>query len=145
MKTLVTALLMFWIGLASAAPTNITVYKSPTCGCCGKWIEHLEANGFKVKAVNQADVSPIKQQHGVPYALGSCHTALVDGYVIEGHVPADDIKRLLRERPKAVGLAVPGMPTGSPGMEGPNPERYETLLFEKDGKSRPYAQHGPRF
>lgn len=111
----------------------ITVYKSPTCGCCEKWISHLEANGFRVTAYDTNDMDSIKQQQGVPAQLGSCHTALVEGYVIEGHVPADDIRRLLKEKPVAAGLAVPGMPMGSPGMEGPRKDPYNVLLFNRSG------------
>lgn len=111
----------------------ITVYKSPTCGCCAKWIDHLEQNGFDVTAHNTSDLESIKRQNGVNPHLASCHTALVNGYVIEGHVPADSIKRLLREKPTAAGLAVPGMPMGSPGMEGPRKDPYNVLLFNRSG------------
>jgi hypothetical protein len=121
---------------------EVTVYKSPTCGCCNKWIEHMQANGFTVKAQNVADIMPYKSANGVPLALGSCHTAKVDGYVIEGHVPAADIKRLLKERPKVLGLAVPGMPVGSPGMEqGAHKERYDVLTFDNAGNTSVYARH----
>jgi hypothetical protein len=119
----------------------VVVYKSPTCGCCKLWAQHLQANGFKVRTVDLVDVSPIKESNGVPPALGSCHTAKVGGYVIEGHVPASDIQRLLKERPKVTGLAVPGMPAGSPGMEGPMRERYEVLTFDKAGRTTVYARH----
>jgi hypothetical protein len=127
----------------SQGPTSITVYKSPTCGCCNDWIAHLEDNGFEVTSHDVPDVGPIKQKHGVPRSVGSCHTALVDGFVIEGHVPASDVKRLLSERPAVAGLAVPGMPIGSPGMEGPDPERYHVLSFGPDGKLDIFASHGP--
>ena len=96
---------------AEQPPLLIEVYKSPTCGCCNKWVEHLRAHGFTVRATDTAAVDELKAKHGVPRALRSCHTALVSGYVIEGHVPASDVERLLRERPAAAGLAVPGMPT----------------------------------
>ena len=119
------------------------VYKSPTCGCCSKWIEHLEKNGFEVEATDVRDVRPIKQANGVPPGLTSCHTAMVGGYFIEGHVPAEDVKRLLEERPEIAGLTVPGMPMGSPGMEGPHPERYRVLAVGRDGKLSVYATHGP--
>ena len=130
-------------GFASAAQAEeVIVYKSPTCGCCNKWVEHLQANGFTVKAQNVTDVMPYKSANGVPPALGSCHTAKVDGYVIEGHVPADDIKRLLKERPKVLGLSVPGMPIGSPGMEqGAHKEKYDVLSFDKTGQTSVYARH----
>ena len=121
---------------AAQAAEEVVVYKSPTCGCCNKWIEHLQANGFSVKAQNVADVMPYKNANGVPPALASCHTAKVGGYVIEGHVPADDIKRLLKERPKVLGLSVPGMPIGSPGMEqGAHKEKYDVLSFDSAGKT----------
>ena len=118
---------------------EITVYKSPTCGCCAKWVTHLEENGFDVKPVDVSNVNEMKIRYGVPGDLGSCHTALIDGYVVEGHVPADVIMRMIEERPEVVGIAVPGMPVGSPGMEGPNPEEYDILAFQKDGKRSVYA------
>jgi hypothetical protein len=121
----------------------IKVYKSPTCGCCSKWIDHVREAGFEVTAANVADVSVYKQEYGVPPSLSACHTGIVEGYVIEGHIPADDIIRLLRERPEVAGLAVPGMPMGSPGMETPSPVRYETLAFRKDGSIEVYAVHAP--
>jgi hypothetical protein len=131
------------VSCRSADPGTITVYKSPTCGCCGKWIEHLEADGFAVEAIDVENVGQIKKKNGVPAELASCHTALVDGYVIEGHVPAEDVKRLLEERPEITGLAVPMMPIGSPGMEGPNPEPYEVIAFTEEGSAYTYASHGP--
>ena len=122
--------------------TEVTVYKSPTCGCCKKWVEHLEQNGFEVKAYDVRDVVSYKLRMGVPAALGSCHTALVDGYVIEGHVSADDIKKLLTQRPAISGLAVPGMPVGSPGMEqGNRRDRYDVLSFTEDGATAVFATH----
>jgi hypothetical protein len=127
--------------VAEAAPT-VTVYKSSTCGCCGKWIEYLRTNGFAVNAVDVPDISEYKQRLGVPLELGSCHTAVVDGYLIEGHVPVREIKRLLAERPKAKGLAVPSMPPGSPGMEGPRSIPYDVLLFQADGKYTVYQKYG---
>lgn len=129
--------------IALADPAEIHVYKSPTCGCCAKWIDHLETNGFSVRTTEVADVGPVKRANGVPVNLGSCHTALVGGYVIEGHVPATDIARLLEEKPAIAGLAVPGMPIGSPGMEGPNPERYHVLAFGAGAKLTAFATHGP--
>ena len=124
----------------SSAPT-IVVYKTPTCGCCTKWVAHLEANGFTVMAQNRDDLSPIRAQHGVPRQVLSCHTALVGSYVVEGHVPAADVQKLLREKPAIKGIAVPGMPMGSPGMEGPTVERYDTLAFTADGKTSVFARH----
>lgn len=124
----------------AAAPTAITVYKTPTCGCCKKWVEHLRANGFAPTTRDMPDLSEVKATFGVPAALQSCHTATVGSYVIEGHVPADLIHKMLRERPKIAGLAVPGMPMGSPGMEGGTPEHYDVVAFERSGKTRVYAR-----
>ncbi len=124
-------------------PARVDVYRSPTCSCCIKWVRHLESEGFTVAVNDVRDVRPLKAEHGVPENLGSCHTALVDGYVVEGHVPASDVKRLLAERPKVTGLAVPGMPIGSPGMEGPNPERYRVMSFDAAGRIETYSSHGP--
>ena len=124
-----------------AGALEVTVYKSPTCGCCSKWIAHLEANGFKVNAHDVADLTQIKLEHGIRRELTACHTALVDGYVIEGHVPAEDIQRLLQERPDVVGLAVPGMPMGSPGMEGPTSKPYDVLTFDRNGNTTVFAKH----
>ncbi len=121
----------------------VTVYKTPTCGCCEGWVEHLEATGFQVKTVNVNNLTDIKREHGVPTSLTSCHTGVVDGYVVEGHVPAEDVKRLLAERPAGVaGIAVGGMPIGSPGMEGPNPQPYEVIAFGPEGNDV-FAQHRP--
>jgi hypothetical protein len=123
-----------------SASLGAVVHMSPSCGCCGGWVEHVQANGFApIERRLIDDVTLIKRQLRVPPALWSCHTALIGGYVIEGHVPAPDIRRLLRERPRAVGLAVPGMPIGSPGMPG-KPERYASLLFD-ERSSRIYQQH----
>jgi hypothetical protein len=120
-------------------PVPVTVYKSPTCGCCGKWVEHMRANGFEVTVNDMPDVAPVKDKQGVPTALRSCHTALVGGYAIEGHVPADLVKKLLKEKPAAAGIAVPGMPMGSPGMEGATKDTYNIVLFDKAGKTSVYA------
>ncbi len=117
------------------------VYKSPTCGCCTKWVDHLESEGFRIQAHDVSDIRGVKRQYGVLPALSACHTALVGGYVIEGHVPASDIRRLLRERPPVVGLAVPGMPRGSPGMEAPITESYEVLTFDRDGRTSIFSRH----
>lgn len=118
---------------------EVVVYKSATCSCCNRWIEHLEDHGFTVQAHDVDDVTEQKVEHGVQPEHRSCHTAIVDGYVIEGHVPADVIQRLLVERPDVVGLAVPGMPMGSPGMEGPYAESYDVLAFDRSGNSEVYA------
>ena len=120
--------------LASNA-TSIKVYKSPLCGCCGAWVENLSEFGFEIDVTNMEDVTPVKRHFGVGEDLYSCHTALFDGYVIEGHVPAADIERLILERPKAIGLAVPGMPIGSPGMEqGDEKEPFDVVLFDKTSR-----------
>lgn len=133
------------LGAGLTAPVfaaEVTVYKSPTCGCCKQWVKHLQTNGFSVITHDVADIMPYKAANGVPAALGSCHTAKVDGYVIEGHVPASEIKRLLKERPAVRGLAVPGMPAGSPGMEqGAHKDRYDVLTFDAHGKTAVYSRH----
>jgi len=145
MNRLIRIFLITALCLGLALPTfaaEVTVYKSPTCGCCKEWIKHLQANGFSVTAHDVTDVARYKTANGVPVTLGSCHTATVGGYVIEGHVPAADVKRLLKERPPVRGLAVPGMPIGSPGMEqGAHKERYDVLTFDKDGKTSVYSRY----
>jgi hypothetical protein len=114
----------------------VMVYKSPTCGCCGAWIEHLEAAGFQVAVQNRPDVTPVKRRYNVPQALWSCHTAVIGDYVVEGHVPAAEIERMLSERPQILGLAVAGMPAGSPGMEVPGySQPYDVHAFASDGMS----------
>jgi hypothetical protein len=117
----------------------LTVHKSPTCGCCKKWVDHMEANGFKVVTVDHPDVNPIKKELGVKPELQSCHTSKIGTYVIEGHVPAEDVIRLLKEKPDVFGLAVPDMPNGSPGMEGLVKEKYDVLLIEKNGATRVFS------
>ena len=126
---------------AQAKLPTVVVYKTPTCGCCSKWIEHLQAAGFKVETQHRDDLSGIRQQQKVPPTVTSCHTALVGSYVVEGHVPAADVKKLLAEKPSVKGIAVPGMPAGSPGMESPNPQKYDTLAFTEDGKTSVFAKH----
>lgn len=136
--------LLVALGAAPAfgAGEEVVVHKDPNCGCCGKWAEHMRANGFKVKEIATTAMGAIKRDAGVPQALGSCHTAKVGGYVVEGHVPAADVKRLLAEKPKVIGIAAPGMPMGSPGMEGPyQADRYDVVAFDADGKSRVFASH----
>jgi hypothetical protein len=128
----------------AVAKPHMSVYKTPTCGCCGKWVEKMQASGFNATVTNMDDVGPIKAKNGVTPRLASCHTTLVGGYVIEGHVPAEDIKRLLRERPAIAGLAAPGMPAGSPGMDVPNSPSYDVLAFDKAGKTHVFATHNPR-
>lgn len=128
------------LATAAAAPV-VDVYKSAGCGCCTEWVMHLERNGFTVKAQNVANPSDYREKFGLTQALGSCHTGLVAGYALEGHVPADDIKRLLAEKPKAKGLAVPSMPLGSPGMEGPRKDPYDVLLVQADGRYSVYRHY----
>jgi hypothetical protein len=128
---------------ASTAPL-VEIWKSPTCGCCKDWITHLEANGFRTK-VHDTGNTAMRSRMGIDAKYGSCHTALVNGYAIEGHVPAREIRRLLKERPEAIGLAVPGMPVGSPGMEGPDydgqKDPYDVVLLRKDGTSIVYQPY----
>jgi hypothetical protein len=125
------------------AGTEMIVYKSPTCGCCEMWIDHVEAAGFTVVTEDVYDLRPVKAENGITSELASCHTAIVDGYVIEGHVPSDVIARLLEERPDIRGLAVPGMPSGSPGMEGGTPVAYDVVAFDADGNTSVYASIDP--
>lgn len=129
-------------GAQAALVSEITVFRSPTCSCCGQWIAHAEAAGFQVKDEVTEDMSAIKQQYGVPQSLTSCHTTVVGDYVIEGHVPAEDVKRLLAEQPDIAGIAVPGMPTGSPGMEsGDYVEPYTVFSFTESGETAAFAEH----
>ncbi|WP_430765640.1 DUF411 domain-containing protein [Roseateles flavus] len=131
-------------GLALAVAPRVQVWKGPACGCCTDWIRHLQAQGFQVD-VTEGGNTQARQRLGIPLALGSCHTALVGGYALEGHVPAREIRRLLQERPQALGLAVPAMPLGSPGMDGPaygaRKDPYEVLLLLKDGSTRVYQNY----
>lgn len=118
---------------------SMIVYKNPSCGCCHKWVEHMEKNGFEVKTVDTGNPDAVKDRLGVPDNMRSCHVGVVGDYLIEGHVPADLVKKLLKERPDVAGLTVPGMVVGSPGMEGYNPQHYDVLAFTKDGKYTVYA------
>jgi hypothetical protein len=136
------------VGLASLAswaepPASpvIAIFRSSACGCCSKWAEHLQENGFTVEEIETHDLVSVKRRYGVPPQFSTCHTGVVGGYVIEGHVPAPDIQRLLRERPPAAGLVVPGMPMGSPGMEGEVSQAYDVLLFDAAGRTKVYAHH----
>jgi hypothetical protein len=124
---------------ADALP-EVTVHRDPGCGCCGAWIEHLRRAGFPVKVVQTRDLASVRKRLNVPADLGSCHTAEVQGYVVEGHVPAAAVRQLLAQKPEAVGLAVPGMPIGSPGMEGGAAETYEVVLFGPQGR-RTFARY----
>jgi hypothetical protein len=139
------------LAIALAAPAVLAqekvlvdVWRSPSCGCCGAWVKHLQENGFATRVHMVDDTSAMRRSVGMPERYGSCHTAKVGGYAIEGHVPASDIRRLLAERPKARGLAAPGMPPGSPGMDVPNSPPYEILLVGNDEKSTVFARHVPR-
>lgn len=127
-----------------AALPLLVVTKTPSCGCCHLWVEHMQKAGFKVEIHDVDDLGPVKERVGVPYGKGSCHTAEVGGYFIEGHVPAEDVKRLLVEKPEAKGLTVPGMPMGSPGMETPDGrvQPYVVELVAQDGSTAPFARHG---
>lgn len=131
-------------GAATAAPsTALTVYKSPSCGCCGGWVEHMKAAGFEVATKDIDEMDKVKAMLGVPAEMGSCHTATIGGYVVEGHVPADAVRRLLADKPKAAGLAAPGMPLGAPGMEGGGAsEPYSVLLFSRDGAAETFQTYG---
>jgi len=139
---IVTALFISNLHAETQKPVDITVYRSASCGCCGKWLEHLKANNFNITDKVMDDVLPIKQSHGVTENLASCHTAIVSDYVIEGHVPATDIMKLLNSKPKVIGLAVPGMVNGSPGMEmGEHKDAYEVVSFHKDHKTAIFSSY----
>ncbi|HEX6011868.1 MAG TPA: DUF411 domain-containing protein [Geminicoccaceae bacterium] len=129
------------MGQARAAARSLQVFKTPGCGCCEGWAEHLRANGFACEVTEHAELARVKDRLGVPESLRSCHTGTLEGYVVEGHVPAAALERLLIERPAAVaGLAVPGMPMGSPGMPSPHPEAYEVVAFGADGSQRTFMR-----
>lgn len=150
-RTLIVGLLISVLGLSACAEPSdprlpeVAVYKSATCECCKRWAQHLRNAGFAVKPRNLDNLNAVKQRVGVPAGMGSCHTAEIAGYFVEGHVPAEDIKRLLAERPDAKGLTVPRMPTGSPGMEVPSGEvrPYDVLVVARDGSTAVFAHHGP--
>ena len=130
-----------WMAAQATRP-QMTVYKSATCGCCSKWVEHMQANGFDVKAINVDDIDKVKRERGVPADAASCHTAIVNGYIVEGHVPADAVLKVLKEKPAIAGIAVPGMPMGSPGMEVPGgqKEAFNIVAFDKAGKTSVYQK-----
>ena len=120
----------------------VEIFKSPTCGCCGAWVDHLKDAGFPVKVVEVDDTTVTRKRYGLPDKFGSCHTGIVNGYVVEGHVPATEIKRLLASKPSAIGLAVPGMPVGSPGMEyGDRRDPYDVYLIDKSGRETVFAHY----
>ena len=129
--------------LVAAVPTVITIYKSRSCGCCTKWVDHVKAAGFDARVHDEEDMDGLKDELGVPGGVRSCHTALVGGFLIEGHVPAADIRQLLTRRPKAAGLAVPGMPAGTPGMAEPGSKiaDFDVLAFQTDGSTTVFARH----
>lgn len=135
------------VGSCSRAtnPKILVVYKTPYCGCCKGWVAHMTRAGFTPKINDVENLEPVRARYGVPFKLSSCHTGVIGGYVIEGHVPPDDVARLLREKPKALGLTAPGMPIGSPGMEVPDrpAERFDTLLLlDRSGRTQVFATHG---
>ena len=133
-----------WALFFKSAPTSaadVVVYKNPTCGCCSKWADHMRAKGFTVEVKAVDNIGKIKEKYGIPPELESCHTSLIDGYIIEGHVPVREVNRLLTERPDAKGIAVAGMPAGSPGMEGRYTDRYKVMLFRSDGSKEVYARY----
>ena len=138
-KTLLITLSLF---AGSAFSAEMTLYKSPYCGCCKAWAKHVEKAGFEVKIIEQANNNQLHKAHGVTPQLASCHTAIIEGYVIEGHVPVTDIQRLLKEKPAITGLAVPGMPASSPGMDVPgNTDPYQVIAFSENGKKSVYSEH----
>jgi len=122
---------------------EVVMYKNPTCGCCAKWADHMETAEFEVEQIDSDDLFAVKEEAGVPNQLSSCHTAKVGGYVVEGHVPLEDVRRLLEEKPDAIGITVPGMPIGSPGMEveGRPADNYDVLLIHNDGTTSVWASH----
>ena len=138
------ALAVSSVGADADVLPRALVYKTPTCGCCSLWIDHLREAGFEVDARDLNDIIPVKIDAGVPPRMSSCHTALIDGYVVEGHIPAEHVKRLLEERPDIVGIAVPGMPIGSPGMEGLGARPYQVLSWDRAGNVEVYAEVDPR-
>ena len=147
-RTLGLSALALALSLTSSAldaqkPLTVQVFKDATCGCCANWVELLRRAGFAPTSSNVADLQSVKDVYKVPSQARSCHTAIVGGYVIEGHVPMADIQRLLKEKPAVAGLAVAGMPIGSPGMEGPNPRPYNVLAFDKSGKTTVYSTQKP--
>ncbi|WP_298934275.1 DUF411 domain-containing protein [uncultured Ramlibacter sp.] len=128
--------------LAAAPLPQVEVYKNSECGCCGAWVEHMKAAGFPVKVHETPDTSAIRKRYGIPDSFGSCHTGVVAGYALEGHVPAEEVKRLLAKKPAAAGLSVPGMPVGSPGMEmGSRKDPFQVLLIDKAGRSSVFASY----
>lgn len=142
MKKIMVVVSLFVVGIVSVMALSrpvskgksIVVYQSPTCGCCKKWVKHLEDHGFNVKSKLVSDVTDVKMKFGLPMKLASCHTAMIDGYIVEGHVPAKAIEKLLKEKPSIKGISVPGMPMGSPGMEGFHKENFDVVSFKENGE-----------
>ena len=132
---------VFFFSAAPAVAEEIVVYKSPSCGCCGNWVKHIRQSGFDVVVKDLDDMDTIKRQAGIPEELQSCHTASVGGYLVEGHVPASDIKRMLTERPAIKGLTIPGMPASAPGMDAPGKVPYTVLTFDAKGKTGVYSKY----
>lgn len=147
-KYLFTIILLLSTGVAYAEskqtekPIDIVVHRSPTCSCCGKWVEHLKQNNFNVKDIVSDEVQVVKDKYGVTQELASCHTAIVEGYVVEGHVPANDIKKLLKNKTDVIGLTVPGMPSGTPGMEmGGKKDAYQVISFDKKNQRQVFSNY----
>ena len=140
LRVLFSLILLATFSVQAATP-EVKVFKTSTCGCCGKWVEHLRANGFTVTVTDVPSTAEYRVKYGVPEKLASCHTGVVNGYALEGHVPAREIKKLLESNSKAKGLAVPGMPAGSPGMEMGRADAYEVLLFDAEGKTTVYGKY----
>ncbi|MEA5472115.1 DUF411 domain-containing protein [Spirulina sp. 06S082] len=121
---------------------NMTVYRSPSCGCCGGWIEHAKKHGFQITDIKTENIDDIKREHNIPENLASCHTTIIDGYVMEGHIPADEIKRFLKQKPKFAGLSVPGMPLGTPGMESGNRKQpFDVLALSENGQTEVFKTY----
>ena len=142
MRILTVILFATLAATSASAGSLLKVYKSPTCGCCTDWVTHMQEKGFETEVNETENLFPIKTMAQIPAGKGSCHTGFIDGYVVEGHVPAEEVERLLEERPEAIGLTVPGMPVGSPGMEmGDRRDPYEVLLIHNDGSTSVWSRH----
>ena len=139
-KSLLLALLAGTVSVSALAAEQMTVYKSQYCGCCEQWVKHMQESGFELKVVDTEQLAPLKQQHGVTPQLASCHTALVGGYVVEGHVPAADVQRMLEQKPAIRGLTVPGMPQSAPGMDIPG-QPYQVLAIDEAGQTALWASY----
>ncbi len=131
----------FFLTPSPTMAEGVVVYKDPSCVCCGRWVDHMRQSGFAVDVINVEDMEPVKRRAGVPEPMESCHTAHVGGYIVEGHVPAEDVRRMLAERPAIKGLTVPGMPMSAPGMDSPEREPYTVLSFNDNGSTGHFASH----